>query len=265
MKTTNVLRQRLREDKPTIGTHTFVMWPGMVEVIGHTWVIDYVEFSGQYAPYNLFSLEDFARAVDLFDNMTSMMKIDEAPKTYLAERAVGAGIQNSLFADIRDPEQAREAVAAMRPDTPEAGGRIGAASRRSVGYVYPGIDLSDYVRALEESVVALMIEKREAIEKIEDILAVEGVDMVQFGSSDYSMTIGKPGKNTDPEVVEAEDHMIETALRMGVAPRAVLSDWRAAERYIKLGVKHFCVGMDIGTIYKFCQEQGGALARALGR
>ena len=103
------------------------------------------------------------------------------------------------------------------------------------------------------------------VDNLEKILSVQGVDMVQFGSSDYSITIGKSGQNSDPEVVEAEDYMIETALRLGVAPRAVIKDWREADRYIRLGVKHFCMGFDISTIYNFCNEKGGSLAKKIGR
>ena len=38
----NRLRQLLNEGKPSIGTHTMVFWPGMVEIIGHTGIIAYV-------------------------------------------------------------------------------------------------------------------------------------------------------------------------------------------------------------------------------
>jgi 4-hydroxy-2-oxoheptanedioate aldolase len=64
-----------------------------------------------------------------------MMKIDQEPRVYLASRAIGSGIQNLLFADIRTVEDAKEAVAAARAETPETGGRVGAAMRRDVGYV----------------------------------------------------------------------------------------------------------------------------------
>lgn len=265
MKTKNVLRELMREGKPTIGTHVYVQWPGIVEVIGHSGVIDYVEFAGQYAPYDLFSLENFGRAVDLFDHMSAMMKLDQSPRTYLAERAIGSGIQNLLFADIRTPDDAREAVAAMRPETPEDGGIKGVAGTRDMGYVAPGITLVDYIRFLQEGVVALMIEKKPAVDNLEEILSVPGVDMVQFGASDYSMSIGVPGQHDHPDVKKAEMYMIETAMRMGVNPRVEIGKWEDAEPYTKMGVKDFAIGTDVSIIYQFCKEQGGGLAAALGR
>ncbi len=106
-KKRNVLRELLKAGKPTLGTHVHVIWPGIVEVIGYSRAIDYIEFAGEYAPFDLFSLENFGRAIDLFDHMSSMMKIDQQPKGYLASRAIGSGIQNLLFADIRTVEDAK--------------------------------------------------------------------------------------------------------------------------------------------------------------
>ena len=263
MKTRNVLRELLDEGKPTIGTHVLGIWPGMVEVIGLSGAIDYVEFCGTYAPYDLLTLENFGRAVDLFDHMSSMIKLDQQPRTYLAVRAIGSGIQNLLFADIRTVEDARDAVRSTRAETPQTGGLAGAGMRRDVGYVYRGLE--EYVAALEDAVVALMVEKKGAVDNLEEILSLDGVDMVQFGAGDYSMSIGVPGQPDHPDVVRAERYTIETALRMGVTPRVEVNRWEDAEPYIKMGVKDFCIGADVLMVADYCKEQGRALASALGR
>ena len=200
MRNNNVLRDLIDSGKPTIGTHLYGQWPGMVEVVGHSGTMDYIEFSGQYAPYDLFSLENFGRAIDLFDHMSSLMKLDQEPKTYLAERAIGSGIQNVLFADIRTVADAREAVTAVRPEPPEDGGRGGASATRDTAYGYPGMTLQDYVDTLRSSVIAVMVEKKPCVDNLEEILSIGGIDMVQFGPGDFSMSIGKPGMTDDPEV-----------------------------------------------------------------
>jgi 2-keto-3-deoxy-L-rhamnonate aldolase RhmA len=260
-KKRDVLRELLKAGKPSLGTHVHVIWPGIVEVIGHSRAIDYIEFAGEYAPFDLFSLENFGRAIDLFKHMSSMMKIDQQPKGYLASRAIGSGIQNLLFADIRTVEDAKEAVASARAETPKTGGFMGAAMRRDTGYILsPGS--REYVKQLEEGVIALMIEKQSAIEHLEEILSIKGVDMVQFGPADYSMSIGLPGEWGHPKVKEAERYMIVTALKMGVAPRVELRDFKDAEPYLKMGVKHFCIGWDMDTLHRWCKAQGEAFAKA---
>lgn len=254
-KARNVLRELLQQGKPSLGTHVHEIWPGLVEVIGQTEVIDYIELVGEYAPYDLQSLENFGRAVDLFDHMSSMMKVEQEPRLHLASRAIGSGIQNILFPDVRSADDARECVAAVRSESPRGGGRNGVGMRRDVGYVMaPGSDV--YVEQLQDSVVGIMIEKQSAIEHLEEILAVPGIDMVQFGPADYSMSIGLPGQWTHPRVKEAELYTIETAIKTGIAPRVELGDFKEAEPYLKMGIKHFCIGWDVEVLYRYCMEQG---------
>jgi 2-keto-3-deoxy-L-rhamnonate aldolase RhmA len=259
----NILRERLRSGQPTFGTHIHTVWPAVAELAGRAGVFDYVEFVGEYAPYDLFSLENLARAVDTFPHMTAMMKVEQQPRTYLAVRAIGAGIQNVLFADPRTVDDVRECVRAVRAETPTTGGIHGVGMRRDVGYV---VDVGSpaFVQALEDAVVAVMIEKASAVEHVEAMLSVKGVDMVQFGPADYSMSIGLPGQWNHPRVVEAERHVIKTALRLGVAPRAEISHPSEAKPYLDLGVRHFCMGWDVSVLFDYFKTEGGALRELLG-
>ncbi len=249
----NSLRELLRLRKPSLGTRLEGQWPTMVEVIGHTGMFDYVEIMAEYAPYSLFSLDNVGRAIDLFDNMSGMIKIEQESRAHLAVRGISSGIQNVLFSDIRSVAEAEECIKAVRAETPLTGGMHGARHGRDVG-VHIEAGSPAFVQALEDSVIALMIEKKGAIENLESILAVKGVDMVQFGPADYSMSIGK-AKN-GPEAKEAHLYMIKTAIQMGVMPRAEINSPQDAEEYLNLGVRHFCMGTDVTTIYNWSKENG---------
>jgi 4-hydroxy-2-oxoheptanedioate aldolase len=259
----NRLRERLRAGQPTLGTHVHSAWPAVVELVGHSGMFDYVEFVGEYAPYDLFALENLARAVNTFDHMSAMFKVEQQPRTYLAVRAIGAGIQNLLFADPRTPDDVRECVRSVRAETPAAGGLHGVGMRRDVGYVMD-VGSPAFVQALDDAVVAIMIEKASAVENLEALLSVKGVDMVQFGPADYSMSIGLPGQWNHPQVVEAERHVIRTALRLGIAPRAEISHPGEAKPYLDLGVRHFCMGWDVSVLFDYWKTEGGALRDLLG-
>ena len=259
----NRLRERLRAGQPTLGTHVHSAWPAVVELVGHSGMFDYVEFVGEYAPYDLFALENLARAVNTFDHMSAMFKVEQQPRTYLAVRAIGAGIQNLLFADPRTPDDVRDCVRSVRAETPAAGGLHGVGMRRDVGYVMD-VGSPAFVQALDDAVVAIMIEKASAVENLEALLSVKGVDMVQFGPADYSMSIGLPGQWNHPQVVEAERHVIRTALRLGIAPRAEISHPSEAKPYLDLGVRHFCMGWDVSVLFDYWKTEGGALRDLLG-
>jgi 4-hydroxy-2-oxoheptanedioate aldolase len=254
----NRLRQLLDEGKPTVGTHVICPWPGIVEIIGHSGAFDYIEYVGEYSPFSLEQLDGLARAVELFPGMSSMIKVEEQTRGFIATRAIDAGIQNVLFADVRTAEDARECVRLVRPETPEAGGTHGAAMRRNVGYVLEGGSKA-WCEAMGQVVIALMIEKRAAMENLEEILSVEGVDMVQFGPSDYAVSIGMPGQGQHEVVQQAHRRMIETALRMGVHPRVEAGSVEQARPYLDMGVRHFCIGWDIRVIFDWCRQQGAGM------
>ena len=258
----NRLRELLDSGRPSLGTHLSIPWPAITELVGHARAFDYVEFVAEYTPYDLFALENLGRAIDLFDHMTGMMKIEQHSRSYLATRAIGSGIQNLLFADVRTVEDVRECVRAVRAETPGRDGLHGVGMRRDVGYVLEGGSPA-FVEALDQAVVAVMIEKRQAVENLDAILAVPGVDMIQFGPSDYAMSIGMTGDWNHPTVRDVERRVIEAALARGIAPRAEISHPRAAARYLEMGVRHFCMGWDMSILHDWFTETGKAMRDVL--
>src|SRR5215468_1109083 len=259
----NRLRELLKADQPSLGTHLMSSWPTLVELVGQSGMFDYVEFLAEYAPYDLYALENLGRAVALFDHMTAMMKIEQEPRTYLAIRAIGSGIQNVLFADPRTVEDVQACVRAVRAEAPGRAGWHGVGMRRDVGVVAePGSPA--FVQALDDAVVALMIEKAPAVENLETLLSVPGVDMVQFGPADYAMSIGLAGQWDHPRVKEAERYVIETALRKGIAPRAEIAHPSEAKKYLEMGVKHFCIGTDVSILFEWFKQAGREMRSMLG-
>jgi 4-hydroxy-2-oxoheptanedioate aldolase len=261
----NKLREKLKTGQPTLGTRLLNVWPGMVELIGHAGVFDYVEYLGEYTAWDLNDLENFSRAVELFE-LSSMMKVDQNNRAFIAQRALGAGIQNILFTDIRTVEDARECVRIVRAETPSEKGLNGAANRRNVGY-YLEAGSAQYVKAMDDAVVALMIEKKEAVENLEEILSVPGIDMVQFGPGDYSLSLGLPGQRRHPKVREAELKTIRIALEKGIRPRLEIGSINYKiedlKKYTALGVKDFHLPSEGKIIYEWLKKHGEVLKNTL--
>lgn len=258
----NRLRELLNARQPSLGTHLHISWPSVTELVGHTGHYDYVEFVAEYAPYDLYTLENIGRAISCFPHLSGMMKIEQQPRTYLTVRAIGSGIQNLLFADVRTVADVEECVRSVRAETPEQGGIHGVGSRRDVSFVIEGGSPA-FVQALADAVVTLMIEKKQAVENLDALLSVKGVDMVQFGPADYSMSLGIPGQWSNPRIREAEEYVIKTALKHGIQPRAEIDHPSAAERYLNLGVRHFCIGTDMSILYDWFKENGKAMREIL--
>jgi 2-keto-3-deoxy-L-rhamnonate aldolase RhmA len=256
----NTLRALLQAGQPSLSTRLQNIWPSMVEVIGHTGIFDYVEFLGEYAPFTLSELENFCRAAELYQ-LGTMIKIDAEPRQFLAQRAIGAGFEAVLFADSRGPGDARQCVRIARPDTPQDGGVHGAATRRIAFMGYGGNE--EYVQALRDVVVVLMLEKAPAIERLDEILAVGGIDMVQWGGADYSMSVGRAGQRNSPEIKAVEKHVIETCLRAGIPARAEINSLDEAGYYLDLGVRHFSLSSDLNILFNWLKDNGEKMRKLL--
>jgi 2-keto-3-deoxy-L-rhamnonate aldolase RhmA len=256
----NKLREMLNAGKSSLGTHLHSSWPGMVEVVGHTGMFDYIEFLAEYAPFDLYALENFCRAIELFD-LSAMIKIDQEPRRFLAQRSIGAGFQSVLFADVRTPQDACECVRAVRPETPDSNGSHGVAQRR-IAYMFEG-RTNGYVQALKDIVIVLMIEKKTAVDSLEQILSIPGVDMIQFGRADYCMSVGRAGEIHNSETKEVYKKVIATCLRMNVPPRAEINTLDEAKFFLDQGVKHFNIGTDIVILFDWLKQNGEKLRRTL--
>jgi 2-keto-3-deoxy-L-rhamnonate aldolase RhmA len=259
----NRFRELLNAGQPTIGTRLQSTWPSIVEVLGHTGMFDYVEFLAEYAPFDLYALDDFCRAVELFD-MSAMIKIDQSPQQFYAQRAIGAGFQSVLFVDCRSAEDVRDCMRAVRPETLERDGLHGVGVRRFAYMSEAGT--AEYIKALNDVVIAIMIEKKDAVDRLEEILAVDGIDMIQWGPADYSMSVGRPGayrQRNEPQIKAVERRVIETALRMGVSPRAEINSVDQAKYYLDLGVRHFSLSTDITILFKWWKDNGDKLRKAV--
>jgi 2-keto-3-deoxy-L-rhamnonate aldolase RhmA len=257
----NRLRELLNAGKPTLGTHLLSTWPTLVELVGQAGNYDYVEFTAEYSPFDMHDLDNLGRALELKD-LGGMIKVEQTQWTHQAMRAIGSGFQSILFADVRTLADAHACVAAVRAETPNSGGRLGVGMRRDVGTVREGGSPA-YVAALDEVVIAIMVEKRECVEDLDAILSVKGIDMVQFGASDYSMSIGLTGQRNHPDVKKAERRTIETALKKGLHPRVELADINQAAPYLEMGVKHFCIGWDVRILHDWWRVNGEGMRAKL--
>jgi 2-keto-3-deoxy-L-rhamnonate aldolase RhmA len=259
----NRLRALLTAGEPSLGTHLLSTWPTLVELVGQAGNYDYVEFTAEYSPFDMHDLDNLGRALELKD-LCGMIKVEQTQWTHQAMRAIGSGFQSVLFADVRTVADAQACVAAVRAETPGSGGRLGVGMRRDVGTVREGGSLA-YVAALDEVVIALMVEKRECVEDLDAILSVKGIDMVQFGGSDYSMSIGVTGQRSHADVKRAERKTIETALAKRLHPRVELADITQAAPYLEMGVKHFCIGWDVRILHDWWRANGEGMRAMLAK
>ena len=239
----NTLREKLDQDKPTIGTHVLFTDPDIPEIIGDTGLFDYAEFAAEYSVLDMSLLYHLARAAQC-GNLPLMIKPDQMSQGFWTQAAMGAGFKAVLFTDIRTPEDVDACHRVIAPDTPDTQGLMGVKLRRPALTSY---DTQSYLVDLKSFVFAIMIEKDVTVENIDAVLErakARGVDMTQWGPADFGFSRGQPGLMGTKDIRPFEELVIKKSLEYGIHPRIEIGAVEQAQRYIDLGVRHFCIGWD---------------------
>ncbi|MFO1220009.1 MAG: aldolase/citrate lyase family protein [Burkholderiaceae bacterium] len=158
------------------------------------------------------------------------------------KRALDAGVSNLMVPNIRSAREANEAVSFTR--FPPQGQRGVAGSTRASGWSR----YTDFMaRANDEIALILQIESREALDELDAICRVDGVDAVFIGPSDLAAALGHRGQPGHADVQAAIARAIRTARAAGKAIGILVGDGRA-EPYLEQGATLVGVGSDVGLI-----------------
>ncbi len=159
------------------------------------------------------------------------------------KRLLDIGAQSVLIPMIDTAEQARAAVAATR--YPPAGIRGVAGTTRATRFGrIPGYAK----RAHEEICVLLQVETVKALENLDEICAVDGVDGVFIGPADLHASFGYVGEGHHPDVWPKIEDAVQRIRRNGKAPGFLTPNEADARRVLELGAQFVAVGSDNGLL-----------------
>ena len=161
----------------------------------------------------------------------------------LIKRVLDIGAQSILVPYVQDAEEARRAVAAIR--YPPAGIRGVAAASRASRYGR----VTDYLKKADSEICLLVqVETRAALDRLEAIAAVDGVDGVFIGPSDLSASFGHIGHPQHAEVQKALEDGVRRLKAIGKPAGILTLSEEEARRYIGWGYTFVAVGSDIGLL-----------------
>lgn len=257
----NSFRTTLDEGKPTMGTHFLFAEPDIAEMIGDTGLFDYAEFVGEYSTFDMEMLYHLARAAQC-GNLPLMIKLDQEGQGFWAQAALGAGFKSVLFTDVRTPEDVEMCHRAVAPDQPGVHGFMGVKLRRPALMSY---DTEPYGEDLNSIVKVIMIEKSVTVDNIDSVLdraRTLQFDMTQWGPADFGFSKG-PGRISGSEMREYEELVIKKSIEYNVPPRIEIGEVEQAQRYIDMGVRHFCIGWDRFIFRQALGKLGSGLRKVL--
>jgi 4-hydroxy-2-oxoheptanedioate aldolase len=165
--------------------------------------------------------------------------------TVLIKRILDIGAQSILVPFVQNAEEAKRAVAATR--YPPEGVRGITTSGRAARYGR----IKDYVKKANSEICLLVqAETREALDNLEAIASVDGVDGVFVGPADLSASFGHIGNPQHPEVQKAMEDVAKRLKKVGKPAGILTPIEEEARRYIEWGYTFVALGSDLGLLAK---------------
>lgn len=238
------LKQRIRQGEPTIGSLVTMPSPDAADILSRVG-FDFLWIENEHAPMDALQAQTLIQAVG--GRCPCLVRIPDKQEVWV-KKALDIGCDGIVVPQIRSADEAQRVVEwSLFP--PEGGRSVGVA--RAHGY---GMTFQAYVEtANQELVIVLQAEHSEAVEKIDEIVQVEGVDAVLIGPFDLSGSLGVLGQVDHPVVLEAIETIREACEAAGMPLGIFAPDVGMARRYLEQGFTLIALAMDAFFLWQGAQ------------
>ncbi|MDJ0821646.1 MAG: HpcH/HpaI aldolase/citrate lyase family protein [Paracoccaceae bacterium] len=233
----NRFRTALQEGKRSVGLWMGLCDPYAAEVVGRAG-FDWVLIDGEHAPNDLAAI---VRQLQVLDPHVAPIVRLPMGEPWLVKQVLDAGAQTLLMPMVNTADEARALVQAMR--YPPEG-------IRGMGYVLGRASqfgaVEHYVAtANDQMCLIVQIETRAALDNLDDILAVDGVDAAFVGPADLAADMGFGTDINAPQMLEVVADTLRRITAAGKPAGIIDFSDDALDRHFANGAQFVAVGADI--------------------
>jgi len=240
----NHFKRALASGQAQIGLWSTLPSPMVSELVagaGFDWILLDTEHTPTDVPQMLLQLQAAEAAPPLVGTTKTSAVVRPAwNDPVLIKRYLDIGAQSLLLPFVQNAQEAAAAVAATRYAPGGIRGMGG--STRASNF---GRDTRYAREAADELCVLVQVETPQALDQIEAIAAVEGIDGIFIGPADLAASMGHPGDSGHPDVSAAIDAAIGRIRACNKAPGILMVDVERAERCLALGAQFVAVAIDL--------------------
>lgn len=246
------LKQSIASGRLLLGTFVKTPHHAVVEVLAQS-SLDLLVLDGEHAPFDRRDLDVCILAARAAAMAVVVRPADGSHAAIL--NALDCGADGVLVPHVRSAAEARAVAQAAQFG---AGGRGYAGSPRAAGY--GGVSMSDHRAAsAARTVVIAQIEDLEALDDLDAILAVEGIDAFFIGRADLTVALGCASMD-DPPVVAAVERICAAGTAAGRRIGMFIARPGDTAHWVEQGATLFVLGSDHG----FMRAGAEALRAATG-
>jgi 4-hydroxy-2-oxoheptanedioate aldolase len=226
------LHERIAARQPLLGLFIGIPSPALVEMVGYAG-FDFVVLDNEHGPSSIETTEHMARAAASV-HLPAIVRVSGVEQREI-QRTLDLGVAGVQAPQVNTPEQAEALVRAAR--FPPIGQRGVAFSTRAAGFGFAGG--ADYLlRANAQLQVVAHIETVEALQNLDGLLGVAGIDVWFIGPTDLSVSLGYPGQPGHPTVRSAIHDAITRIQGAGIAAGLMVTSSAEWHQYADMGVSY---------------------------
>ncbi len=239
----NLLKKHIQEKGYAAGTFLAVSTPTIVEGIGHSG-LDFVIIDTEHGPYDTMPMSDLIIA-SAKSGLSPVVRISDVSHKEI-QHAVDNGAEGIIVPCLREVDDFRRIVELGKfPPIGKRGfiwGRGSAFGKED----WASGDIVSYMKNSNEKVLLLpQCETREALDNIEEIVEIDGIDGIFIGPFDLSICMGIPGQFDKPEFKEAVQRILNACKKAGKLCLMFTMKAEEAGKYVKIGFDAVAVSMDM--------------------
>lgn len=239
----NRLRSRLQNGEIAVGIFSKITDPAVAEICG-TAGLDFIIIDLEHGPASIETAQNLIRAGELGGAAPIIRVALNAEDQVL--RALDIGVHGVQVPQINSQEQAKKLVEYSR---------FGPMGKRGMcRYVraaqYTQREAKEYFSSANEEVLVIgHLEGKEGLENIDDILQVDGLDVIFIGPYDLSQSLGIPGQVDSPVLLEKMQNITEKCKKKDKLVGTFVEDYSLAQKWINAGVTYIAFSVDVGLLY----------------
>ena len=247
------LKKLLVSKSTTVGTWVTLYSNEYAELMGG-FDFDWLTIDMEHSCMSLGNIQQLVRTIR-GKNKPVLVRVDQNnPNTI--KRVMDTGPDGVIVPMVKTKEDAERAVASVK--YPPKGFR-GVGYARAQGY---GLSFNEYKQWLaKESIVIAIIEHIDAIENLEEILSVEGIDASMIGPYDLSGSLGYPGEFDRPDVKKLLNKYLKVCKKLNkpAGYHVVNPDLKELNRKKKEGFQFLAFGTDALFFSQGVKDQMGKM------
>jgi len=253
----NTVKRKLKNREKSLGTMVFEFdTPGIAQLTAVAGA-EFVMYDTEHTGWGI----ETVRRLMAYHRATDTVPLVRVPgaEYHLIAPVLDAGAMGVMVPMVGGPEQAREVVSFMK--YPPAGKR-GVAFTLAHDEYRAGDNATKMREANDEVLVITQIETAEGLATVDEIAAIEGVDVLWIGQGDLSTALGIPYRFDHPNFLAALDRVVAAAEGHGKTAAFAPTSVEQAEQMMAKGFRCICYSGDL-WIYGQALEEALAKLRAV--